>query len=80
MEEIWPGTMTKDSLSTEMLRKAKWEHKNATKNVDYMYIAVWETTVTQLVRLTIYRFHGGLTFPLTAMAVLSGRKLLTLSM
>ena len=72
-EEIWLSPVTKALTTTENSQKAKWQHKNATKNFDYTTIADWLRTVswsndghpTGVVKPV----YGIPTFPLTAKPV-----------
>ena len=72
-EEIWLSPMTKAPTPTEKSKKAKWQHKNATKNFDY-------TTIADRLRMVSWRndshptdvvkpVYGIPTLPLTATAV-----------
>ena len=38
-EKIWLSPTTHAPASTEKIKKAKWQHRNATQNIDYTTIA-----------------------------------------
>ena len=45
-EEIWLSPMTKSHYTQQKIQKAKWQHKNTTKNFDYTTIAHRRRTVS----------------------------------